>query len=83
MLLADLLTHYRDGDEHGWGTEFAYLREHHAGRLAVLRADIATNGIQTPIHIGDDARIWDGHHRLCVADELGITDVPIIFNPQE
>jgi hypothetical protein len=27
--------------------------------------------------LGDDGRVWDGHHRLCVADEIGMREVPV------
>lgn len=76
MLLTDLLRDYCDGDEHGWDAEFDYLRRDHAARIGDLARDIAANGIREPITLGSDGRVWDGHHRLCVAAELGITDVP-------
>jgi hypothetical protein len=70
---------YKDGDEHGWEAEFAYLREVHSDRLAALREDIGKNGIREPVVIGPDGRIWDGHHRLCIADELGMSTIPVRF----
>lgn len=80
MLVAELLARYRDGDEHGWGVEFAWLREHHADRLAELRAEIREHGIREPVLLGDDDRVWDGHHRLCIAVDESITEVPITFD---
>lgn len=71
---------YKDGDEHGWETEFAHLRETHSDRLAELRESILKDGIKSPVVIGPDGRIWDGHHRLCVADELGLSTVPVTFD---
>lgn len=32
-----------------------------------------------PILLGTDGRVWDGHHRLCVADMLGLDAVPCEF----
>lgn len=40
--------------------------------LADLISDIAANGVTTPLMLGDDGRVWDGHHRLFVARLLGI-----------
>lgn len=79
MKLAELLATYRDGDEHGWQQEFSLLREIHPEELAVLRDDIAARGIQMPVLLGPDGRVWDGHHRLCVAYELGLVDIPVEF----
>jgi hypothetical protein len=77
MPLADLLRDYRDGDEHGWPMEFHLLRGTHWAHLRHLMESIKEHGIQTPILLGNDSRVWDGHHRLCVADMLGLADVPV------
>lgn len=77
MPLVDLLRDYRDGDEHGWATEFAYLKFNHGAQLADLMVNIVTYGVREPILLGADGRVWDGHHRLCVADTLGLADVPV------
>jgi hypothetical protein len=78
MPLADVLRDYQDGDEHGWDTEFQWLRENDAERLRLLTDSIRREGIKQPIVLGPDGRVWDGHHRLCVAGTLGITSVPVI-----
>lgn len=75
--LATVLRDYRDGDEHGWDVEFAYLRDEHADRLLDLRRQIETEGITTPVLLGSNGRVWDGHHRLCVAHDLSLTSVPV------
>ena len=75
--LAQVLATYRDGDEHGWATEFAWLRSHHAEQIEALASSIREVGMHSPILLGSDGRIWDGHHRLCVADSLGLDDVPV------
>lgn len=48
-----------------------------------LKTDIEKNGIQEPIVIGYDAQtksaeIVEGNHRLAIAKELGIKDVPVV-----
>lgn len=82
MRLSDLLRDYSDGDGHGWDVEFAYLRRDHASRIDDLARDVLLNGIREPVLLGDDGRVWDGHHRLCVADELGIVDIPTITSKE-
>lgn len=79
MPLAHILRDYRDGDEIGWDAEFNYLRTspEHRSRLGHLLLSVAEHGIREPILLGSDGRIRDGHHRLCVADALGIADVPV------
>jgi len=48
--------------------------------FAKLKADIAQNGVKTPIsyieHNGQKY-ILDGHHRARAAKELGLKDVPV------
>lgn len=70
---------YRPGDPHSWAKEFAWLRENHAAKLRALFGDVLRNGIREPILLGDDGRLWDGHHRLYVAHALGFTHVPVKF----
>lgn len=74
----DVMRRFKDGDEHGWDVEFAWLDEHHANELSALREAVIEKGyIHTPIHVGVDGRVWDGHHRLRVAVELGLALVPV------
>lgn len=62
-----------------WEEEWADLGERHAedNYLAELEQQIRERGITTPVLIGNDGRLWDGHHRLCVAVEVGIECVPV------
>ncbi len=50
-----------------------------------LLEDIRLNGIQEPIEIRvreDGSQIvWDGLHRLVVAQKLGIEEIPVIYSP--
>lgn len=85
MLLADVLSQYRDGDElsDGWTEEFDWLRQEHPSRLADLRDSISRDGIKFPVLLGTDGRVWDGHHRLCVAVDLALESVPVIHAQDE
>lgn len=62
-----------------WEEEWADLDERHAtdGELDKLEQQIRENGITTPVLIGSDGRLWDGHHRICIAYRLGLTEVPV------
>jgi ParB-like chromosome segregation protein Spo0J len=75
----ELIAHYRDGDERGWDEEFAWLRAHHAERLATIRETATVQGILEPVLLGADGRVWDGHHRLCVAIDLGLPTIPVRY----
>lgn len=44
---------------------------------AELLADIKRNGITYPIVITDQNEVLDGHHRLSIAVELGLSQVPM------
>lgn len=74
-----VLAGYRDGDERGWAIEFEDLWSREAETMSALLADIAEHGIREPILLGDDGRVWDGHHRLAVAHRLNLPDVPIAY----
>ena len=46
---------------------------------ATLREDIARRGIQAPLEVTAEGIILDGHHRLGVARELGVQEVPVRY----
>jgi hypothetical protein len=41
-----------------------------------LRENIRTYGVQVPIVFDENGKVIDGHNRLAICDELGITDYP-------
>ena len=79
MRVEELLATVKDGDEHGWETEFRILRETHGHRNRELASSILRTGIREPLLIGDDGRLWDGHHRLYAAYWMGYTHVPVKY----
>ncbi|MBD9721926.1 ParB N-terminal domain-containing protein [Streptomyces caniscabiei] len=82
--LQRVLTEVRCGSEDWpWEEEWADLARRHAetGYLDRLAEQIRENGITMPVLIGSDGRLWDGHHRLCVAVRLGIGYVPVEIVP--
>lgn len=78
--LAALLQVVRDGDEHGWEHEFAWLWSNQQAYMDMLATSIQETGIHMPILVGNDGRVWDGHHRLAVAHKLGLETVPVQFS---
>lgn len=77
MSLTLLLVGWDPGDPHTWADEFKWLEKHHNGKLELLRLDIIAHGIREPIQLGNDGRVWDGHHRIYIANQLGIKRVPV------
>lgn len=63
---------YEDGDGCGWPEEFASLLASDGEHLSALLLDVQENGFREPILLGNDGRLWDGHHRLLVALLLGV-----------
>ena len=63
----DVVREYLPGDPHGWVDEFAWLLENDGPHLADLLRDVKAYGFVEPVLLGDDRRVWDGHHRILVA----------------
>jgi len=74
-----LLDTFEPGDEWTWQEEFEWLEANHLDRLVQLAMDIQMFGIEEPILLGNDWRVWDGHHRLCVARHLDMAYVPVEY----
>jgi ParB-like chromosome segregation protein Spo0J len=83
MSLQEILTTYQDGDGIGWPAALAWVRTYHATKIAELTIDVANRGFQEPISLGTDGRVWDGHHRLAVAEALGWKHLPILHAEDE
>lgn len=78
MSLQEILTTYQDGDGIGWPAAFAWVRTYHAAKIADLTIDVAANGFLEPVALGSDGRVWDGHHRLAVAEALNWKSLPVV-----
>lgn len=57
--------------EHAWTDEIAWCWENEPDYMAALVGAIERDGQRKPVMIGDDDRLWDGHHRVAAADRLG------------
>lgn len=63
-----------------WEEEHDDIEERTPGKLDLLAQDIRWNGIKEPIILGDDGRVWDGHHRILAATIVGLGAVPVEFS---
>ncbi len=63
-----------------WSWEEEVKKLANRDRTKQLVESIHTEGIREPILLGNDGRVWDGHHRITVARHLGIRDVPVEFS---
>lgn len=83
MNVNELMTKYKVGSEEwSWEEEFSSIAEVHAQEMLNLMMDIKKNGFQVPVLLGDDGRIWDGHHRIFAAYLMGL-DIPVTKDMEE
>lgn len=78
--LRSFLEVIRDGDERGWAEEYTLLWTDHRERMDDLRRAVISEGILEPVLVGSDGRVWDGHHRICVAMSLQHKTIPVTFS---
>lgn len=79
----NVIEHYKDGDEIGWPYELMWLWTEHRKQLLALMDSVLKDGFQEPIILGNDGRVWDGHHRLAVALALGMRLPVDVVKPLE
>lgn len=63
-----------------WPWEEECKRLLNRDRTKQLIESIRAEGIREPILLGNDGRVWDGHHRITAATLLGIHEVPVEFS---
>lgn len=74
--VAQIVTFWRPGSgDWTWAEEYADVMTHE--RTAAIRERVETEGVafvdsHAPVLLGSDGRVWDGHHRICIAIEKGI-----------
>jgi len=54
-------------------TDYQFMPALSDDDYAALKADIAARGIMVPIEVDEDGNVLDGHHRLRIAEELGVS----------
>lgn len=63
-----------------WADEYDDLMRREYTSMMTLILSIKSYGIQQPILLGDDGRVWDGHHRICAAMHIGLDTIPVVFS---
>jgi hypothetical protein len=77
--LKDIFATIEPGDnDWSWRSQFLWLEKNRAAQLCDLTWSMFRQGQKEPILIGDDERLWDGHHRLYVAYGLGWDEIETI-----
>ena len=78
--LAQIMTRYRPGSQDwSWQVEMLDMfSPTHFDQTVQLIHSIRKDGILEPIALGNDGRIWDGHHRITAAYVLGLKTIPTI-----
>lgn len=79
MKINDIMANYTPGEPaNTWVEEFASILPHGEGLyIADLMRDIHKDGMKVNILLGNDGRVWNGHHRLEAARLLGWEEVPV------
>lgn len=83
--LKELLTKWRPGSyEWSWEDEMFDLIE--KSRTKEVFQQVEQLGIgfanhEDPIQLGNDGRVWDGHHRIIVAIVRGIEHLDVLIIP--
>ena len=58
---------------------YQVMPELSADEYSELKADIKERGVMVPIEFDEFGNTLDGHHRLKICEELGITDYPTVI----
>lgn len=83
MNLSKLIESYRPGsygDDWTWDDEAEDLFDREPDGMHLLIEDISKNGVLTPVLLGSDGRVWDGHHRIVAALYLELPSIPIVHS---
>lgn len=78
MSLEDILTGWRPGshgDDWTWANEAEDLWTRDSARTQKLMSAIFDHGFgladsKAPVKLGNDGRVWNGHHRIVIAQYL-------------
>jgi ParB-like chromosome segregation protein Spo0J len=63
--------------EWGWHIDSVRLLEHK--KVVKLTSEIVKHGMIGEVVLGSDGRVWDGLHRIAIAMELGIPEIPFVY----
>ncbi len=74
-----IMSAYMTGDENGWWEENLHLWRTQSHAMRELADSIEVHGVHEPVLLGDDGRVWDGHHRILIAAGLGLKSIPVLL----
>lgn len=91
MSISDIMEKWRPGshgDDWTWTDEYFDLWCNDGPRTYDIIEQAKEHGIgfadwKAPIQLGNDGRVWNGHHRILVAKYLGIERVMVDIVPPE
>lgn len=78
ILIADLISKVSpgsQGDEWTWSQEARWCWDNEFDVMVKLVSSLLDEGQREPVMVGDDGRLWDGHHRLVGLIAIGETYV--------
>lgn len=79
----DIVKHWRPGSQGPdwtWHDEFGdIIRDNQTGIVRDLVPDDDFTGFSNPILLGDDGRVWDGHHRICITMDNKVERLPVEY----
>lgn len=90
MPLLEVMEKWRPGS-HGedwtWADEYTYCWMDDGPRTNTIIDLVKEKGIgfddaHNPILLGNDGRVWDGHHRILVARYLGMHSINVSITPE-
>lgn len=79
-----VLRNYLPGESDTWDEEWRDIRNWSTPEeWDRLIQDLDENGIEIPILLGGDGRVWDGHHRLwwAMTHDYELVPVEVITEP--
>lgn len=59
------------GDDWTWDDEHADLWTRDSAHMLAMAHHLHKGGTLPPVTVGDDGRVWDGHHRVVAHMHLG------------
>lgn len=69
MKPASLMARWRPGSgPWPWPAELVDIAAREPEAFAALVASVRALGVRVPVLLGNDARVWDGHHRVDEAE---------------
>ncbi len=83
--MSQIVTEWRPGSHDepwSWMDEAHDLWQREPIVMDDLLSDVMRRGIVEPVDLGDDGRVWDGHHRIVIASALMFSRIPALVRPR-